>query len=194
MCETRAPVRRALILDEVVTDFRYARRCQEYYRLKPDLSTFGKALGAGFPDRCGRGPARDSRPNALVRQHGLALWDLQRTSPDDERDRSEPRLCSARKVPTVSSTPSERQPLPACAKSFAVAESRPSCKASARCSRSTSRSARSSTTTGTTAGYVDPKRYSRFVHLLLDHGIYMTPSNGLHWIISTKHTDMTWKR
>jgi len=26
------------------------------------------------------------------------------------------------------------------------------------------------------------------VHGLLDRGIYMTPSNGLHWIISTAHT------
>jgi glutamate-1-semialdehyde 2,1-aminomutase len=37
--------------------------------------------------------------------------------------------------------------------------------------------------------YVDTKFYSRFVHQLLDRGIYMTPSNGLHWIISTAHTD-----
>src|SRR5581483_1755107 len=37
--------------------------------------------------------------------------------------------------------------------------------------------------------YVDTQRYSRFVHRLLDRGIYMTPSNGLHWIISTAHTD-----
>src|SRR5579872_1976381 len=37
--------------------------------------------------------------------------------------------------------------------------------------------------------YVDTARYSRFVHLLLDRGIYMTPSNGLHWIISTAHTE-----
>ncbi|HEY7096888.1 MAG TPA: hypothetical protein VH437_09195, partial [Terriglobales bacterium] len=36
--------------------------------------------------------------------------------------------------------------------------------------------------------YVDTRKYSRFVHLLLDRGIYMTPSNGLHWIISTAHT------
>ena len=36
--------------------------------------------------------------------------------------------------------------------------------------------------------YVDTKKYSRFVHALLDRGIYMTPSNGLHWIISTAHT------
>lgn len=37
--------------------------------------------------------------------------------------------------------------------------------------------------------YADTKLYSRFVQRLLDHGIYMTPSNGLHWIISTAHTD-----
>jgi glutamate-1-semialdehyde 2,1-aminomutase len=36
--------------------------------------------------------------------------------------------------------------------------------------------------------YVDTSKYSRFVHGLLDRGIYMTPSNGLHWIISTAHT------
>ena len=36
--------------------------------------------------------------------------------------------------------------------------------------------------------YADTERYSRFIHSLLDRGIYMTPSNGLHWIISTAHT------
>ena len=36
--------------------------------------------------------------------------------------------------------------------------------------------------------YADTTKYSRFVHGLLDRGIYMTPSNGLHWIISTAHT------
>jgi glutamate-1-semialdehyde 2,1-aminomutase len=35
----------------------------------------------------------------------------------------------------------------------------------------------------------DTEKYSRFVHALLDRGIYMTPSNGLHWIISTAHGD-----
>ncbi len=37
--------------------------------------------------------------------------------------------------------------------------------------------------------YVDATHYSHFVHLLLERGIYMTPSNGLHWIISTAHTE-----
>jgi len=37
--------------------------------------------------------------------------------------------------------------------------------------------------------FADTSKYSRFVHALLDRGIYMTPSNGLHWIISTAHTE-----
>ena len=38
-----------LILDEVVTGFRYAPGgCQEYYGITPDISTFGKALGGGI--------------------------------------------------------------------------------------------------------------------------------------------------
>jgi glutamate-1-semialdehyde 2,1-aminomutase len=38
------------ILDETVTGFRIAPGgCQEYYKLSPDLVTFGKALGSGLP-------------------------------------------------------------------------------------------------------------------------------------------------
>jgi glutamate-1-semialdehyde 2,1-aminomutase len=38
------------ILDETVTGFRIAAGgCQEYYHLRPDITTFGKALGAGLP-------------------------------------------------------------------------------------------------------------------------------------------------
>jgi glutamate-1-semialdehyde 2,1-aminomutase len=36
--------------------------------------------------------------------------------------------------------------------------------------------------------YVDSGRYSRFIEALIENGVYMTPSNGLHWIISTAHT------
>jgi glutamate-1-semialdehyde 2,1-aminomutase len=39
-----------LILDEVVTGFRIGLGgCQEYYRITPDLATYGKAFGAGYP-------------------------------------------------------------------------------------------------------------------------------------------------
>src|ERR1700680_2670090 len=46
-----------LILDEVVTGFRYAPGgCQEYYGIQPDISTLGKALGGGFPVGAVAGP------------------------------------------------------------------------------------------------------------------------------------------
>jgi glutamate-1-semialdehyde 2,1-aminomutase len=39
-----------LIFDEVITGFRLARGgAQEYFNITPDLSTFGKILGGGFP-------------------------------------------------------------------------------------------------------------------------------------------------
>jgi len=39
-----------LILDETVTGFRIAAGgCQEYYGVRPDIASFGKALGAGLP-------------------------------------------------------------------------------------------------------------------------------------------------
>jgi glutamate-1-semialdehyde 2,1-aminomutase len=37
--------------------------------------------------------------------------------------------------------------------------------------------------------FAERAKYSRFVHRLHRHGIYMTPSNGLHWTISTAHSD-----
>src|SRR3984957_6737814 len=46
-----------LVFDEVVTGFRYAPGgCQEIYGIRPDISTFGKALGAGFPVGAVAGP------------------------------------------------------------------------------------------------------------------------------------------
>ena len=66
-----------LIFDEVVTGFRYAPGgCQEFYGIKPDLSTFGKAMGAGFPIGAVAGPTLHSRSHALERTHGAALWHL----------------------------------------------------------------------------------------------------------------------
>ena len=51
------------ILDETVTGFRIAPGgCQEYYKLSPDLITFGKALGCGLPVAalCGRAEVMDA--------------------------------------------------------------------------------------------------------------------------------------
>ena len=47
-----------LIFDEVMTGFRVAPGgAQEYYGVRPDISTFAKAIGAGFPLACFGGTA-----------------------------------------------------------------------------------------------------------------------------------------
>src|SRR5207245_9169227 len=46
-----------LILDEVVTGFRYAPdECKKYYSIHPDISTLGNAISAGFPIGAVAGP------------------------------------------------------------------------------------------------------------------------------------------
>ena len=50
-----------LIFDEVVTGFRLALGgAQEYYDIKPDLATFGKAISNGFPLAASRWPSASS--------------------------------------------------------------------------------------------------------------------------------------
>ena len=59
-----------LILDEVVTGFRYAPGgCQEYYGIQPDISTFGKALGPVFP----LAPSR-ARDRFSIACAGVKTW------------------------------------------------------------------------------------------------------------------------
>jgi glutamate-1-semialdehyde 2,1-aminomutase len=178
-----------LILDEVVSGFRYGPAgCQQYYGVKPDISTFGKALGAGFPVGAVAGPRsileRMAWSKSMVLHYGTfnghrltmkvvaANLDL---------------LCAEltyQKLHAVGNAAIaglqevfRRRQVKAIVQGFgpmfqiyfterdAIHDYRDYCK------------------------YVDAKLYSRFVHRLLDRGIYMTPSNGLHWIISTAHTD-----
>jgi glutamate-1-semialdehyde 2,1-aminomutase len=178
-----------LILDEVVTGFRYAPGgCQEYYGVQPDISTFGKALGAGFPVGAVAGPRsileRMRWSEKMVLHYGTfnghrltmkvvaANLDL---------------LCAKdtyRKLHAVGDGAVaglrevfRRGNLKAIVQGFGpmfqiyfterdgIHDYRDYCK------------------------YVDTKLYSRFIHNLLERGIYMTPSNGLHWIISTAHTN-----
>jgi glutamate-1-semialdehyde 2,1-aminomutase len=178
-----------LILDEVVTGFRYAPGgCQEYYGIQPDLSTFGKALGAGFPVGAVAGPRsileRMRWGDKMVLHYGtfnghrltmkVVAANLDLLSAKD----------AYRKLHAVGDTAIaglrdvfRRRKVKAIVQGFgpmfqiyftgrdAIHDYRDYCT------------------------YVDTARYSRFVHSLLEHGIYMTPSNGLHWIISTVHTE-----
>jgi glutamate-1-semialdehyde 2,1-aminomutase len=180
-----------LILDEVVTGFRYAPGgCQELFAVQPDLSTFGKALGAGFPIGAVAGPRSILESlrwsGGMVLHYGtfnghrltmnVVATNLDLLSADDNaafrriRAIGDAAISGLRHVFT-------RRGIQAVVQGFgpmfqvyftgrdAIHDYREYC------------------------AFADKDKYSRFVHLLLERGIYMTPSNGLHWIISTAHGD-----
>lgn len=178
-----------LIFDEVVTGFRYAPGgCQQLYGIKPDLSTFGKALGAGFPIGAVAGPRslldRLKWGEHMVLHYGTfnghrltmkvvaANLDLLclKGAYNKFHAIGDAVIAALRDV-------FRRRGVKAIVQGFgpmfqiyfterdAIHDYRDYCT------------------------YVDTDRYSRLIHLLLERGIYMTPSNGLHWIISTVHTD-----
>jgi glutamate-1-semialdehyde 2,1-aminomutase len=178
-----------LIFDEVVTGFRYAPGgCQEYYGVRPDISTFGKALGAGFPIgavagrrailermRWGEkmvlhyGTFNGHRLTMKVVAANLGLLSAEGTY-RRLQSLGNAAIAALREV-------LRRRRVKAIVQGFGpmfqiyfterdvIHDYRDYCT------------------------YVDTQRYSRFVHLLLERGVYMTPSNGLHWIISTAHTE-----
>ena len=178
-----------LTLDEVVTGFRYAPGgCQQYYGVKPDLSTFGKALGAGFPVGAVAGPRsildRMGWSEHMVLHYGtfnghrltmkVIAANLDMLSAENAYRKlhavGDAAIAGLREV-------FRRRGVNAVVQGFGpmfqiyfterdgIRDYRDYCR------------------------YVDTKLYSRFVHLLLERGIYMTPSNGLHWIISSAHTE-----
>jgi glutamate-1-semialdehyde 2,1-aminomutase len=177
------------ILDEVVTGFRYAPGgCQQYYGVTPDISTFGKALGAGFPVGAVAGPRsildrmRSSENRVLhygtFNGHRLTMkvvaanLDLLSAAGAHKKLHAagDAAIAGLRDV-------FQRRGIKAIVQGFGpmfqiyfterpvIHDYRDYCAC------------------------VDTQRYSHFVHQLLERGIYMTPSNGLHWIISTAHTE-----
>jgi glutamate-1-semialdehyde 2,1-aminomutase len=182
------------ILDEVVTGFRYAPGgCQEYYGLKPDLSSFGKALGAGFPV----GAVAGSRAildhmrwgDHMVLHYGtfnghrLTMKVIAANLDLLSANGVYPKLHAIGDAAIAGLRDIfRRRKIKAIVQGFgpmfqiyfternAIHDYRDYCS------------------------YADAGRYSRFVHALLKRGIYMTPSNGLHWIISTAHTESNIER
>ena len=178
-----------LIFDEVVTGFRYAPGgCQQLFGIRPDLSTFGKALGAGFPIGAVAGPSailnRLTWSDSMVLHYGTfnghrltmkvvaANLDLLMANNGAAYKRlNELGDAAIRGLRDVF----RRRKVPAIVQGFGpmfqiyfterpvIHDYRDYCT------------------------HVDTRKYSYFVHMLLERGIYMTPSNGLHWIISTAH-------
>jgi len=177
------------ILDEVVTGFRYAPGgCQEYYNLQPDLSTFGKALGAGFPVGAVTGPRaildRMQWGDNMVLHYGtfnghrltmnVVAANLDLLAADgaymklhaigDLAIKGLRGIFAKHKINALVQGFGPMFQIYFTERDY-IFDYRDYCS------------------------FVDTKRYSQFVHNLIDQGIYMTPSNGLHWIISTAHTD-----
>ena len=190
VCELAHEYGALFILDEVVTGFRYAPGgCQQHYNLTPDLSTFGKALGAGFPVGAVAGPRtildRMCWGSNMVLHYGtfnghrltmrVIAANLDMLAANEGavykqiHEIGDAAIAGLRDV-------FRRRKIDAIVQGFgpmfqiyftgrdAIRDYRDYCQ------------------------YADTAKYSRFVHGLLDRGIYMTPSNGLHWIISTAHT------
>lgn len=180
-----------LIFDEVVTGFRYAPGgCQELYNVRPDLSTFGKALGAGFPIGAVAGPHaildHMTWRDGMVLHYGtfnghrltmkVVACNLDLLMADDKAAYRRLYQLGDAAIASLRSVFARRK-VRAIVQGFgpmfqiyfterpAIHDYRDYC------------------------AYVDTQRYSRFVHALLDRGIYMTPSNGLHWIITTAHSE-----
>ena len=180
-----------LILDEVVTGFRYAPGgMQQLWGLKPDLSTFGKAMGAGFPVGAvtGRRKILEQMRWAenMVLHYGtfnghrltmkVIAANLDLLSAEGNAALRKIRNLGDMAISGLRDA-FARHKIKAVVQGFgpmfqiyftdreAIHDYRDYC------------------------AHVDAARYSRFVHLLLGEAIYMTPSNGLHWIISTAHSE-----
>jgi glutamate-1-semialdehyde 2,1-aminomutase len=177
------------ILDETVTGFRIAPGgCQEYYRLSPDLVTFGKALGCGLPVAalCGRAEVMDALQWGGVLHYGThngsrigmyaARANLRVLTRDDNAAfahtwRIAERLCDGltslfrhKGVPAI-----VQRVGPMFQVMFtdqaAIGDYREFCQ------------------------FVDRAAFQKFVLSLFPFGVYMSPSAALHSIVTLAHTD-----
>jgi glutamate-1-semialdehyde 2,1-aminomutase len=178
------------ILDEVVTGFRYAPGgCQELFGIQPDLSTFGKALGAGFPIGAVAGPRailermRWGHDDMVLHYgtfngHRLAM-EVVRTSLD---------LLTANNNAAFAQMASVgNRAIAGLREIFALHEMGAVVQGFGPMFQIYFTDREGIHDYRDYCAYADAQKYSRFVHALLERGVYMTPSNGLHWIISTAH-------
>ncbi|WP_165422763.1 aspartate aminotransferase family protein [Ktedonosporobacter rubrisoli] len=177
------------ILDETVTGFRIAAGgCQQYYQLQPDITTFGKALGAGLPVAgiVGRAEVMEALSWGGVLHYGTqnasriglhaARASLQVLTEDDGAAfhqiwRIADLLCNGLrelfKELGVAAIVQNVGPMLQIlfTERPAISDYREYCQ------------------------YVDRPRYQRFIWELFKHGVYTTPSATLHSIVSLAHSE-----
>lgn len=176
------------ILDEVVTGFRYGRGSyQGMVGLTPDISTFGKALGAGFPVSavCGREDIMQEMQWGRALSYGtfnsarlpmeVVNVNLNEMTKDD---------CAGYKYihelgETLKNGAAKifaEQNVPAIAQGYGpMLQFYFTDKESIRDVREY-------------AAFVDRSKYEIFAHKLLSKGLYVTVSNGLHHCPCLQHT------
>jgi glutamate-1-semialdehyde 2,1-aminomutase len=177
------------ILDETVTGFRIAPGgCAEYYKLMPDLVTFGKALGCGLPVAAfaGRAEIMDALAWGGVLHYGThngsriglhaARASLQKLTENDSAAfrhtwKIADKLCAGlvgvfkkKQLSTIVQRVGPMFQLMFTEKS-SIRDYREFCQ------------------------YVDRKAYQRFVLKLFEYGVYTTPAATLHSIVTLAHTD-----
>ena len=176
------------ILDETVTGFRIALGgCQQHYKLDPDLSTFGKALGAGLPVAAfvGRSEIMESLSWGGVLHYGTqnasrvglfaARANLQVLGDDNVNVFDHTWDIGERLVKGLQKVFKET-------KTSAIVQGVGPMFQILFTEQTEIRDYRDFCT------FVDRDRYRRFVHALFQHGIYMTPASGLHSVTSLAHS------
>ena len=178
-----------LVLDETVTGFRIGPGgCQEHYGIVPDISTFGKALGAGLPVAAlaGRADIMDGLAWGGVLHYGtqnasrVGLFAARANLRELARDGGaafrhmwhigEMLAGGLRRVFEETGTAAIVQGVgPMLQVMFtrrpAIRDYREFC------------------------AYVDRAGYQRFALALFRRGVYMTPSSALHSVASAAHAD-----
>lgn len=178
-----------LILDETVTGCRIGPGgCQQYYGVTPDLSTFGKALGAGLPVAAlvGRAEVMDALAWGGVLHYGThnasriglfaARASLQELCRDGHAGFRHLWRVGEKLVKGLRDVFTQRG-------TAAIVQSVGPMLQIMFTERSAIRDYREY------CAYVDRSRYQRFALTLFKYGVYMTPSAALHSVASLAHTD-----
>lgn len=177
------------ILDETVTGFRIAAGgCQAYYDLQPDISIFGKALGAGLPVAgfVGRAEIMAALAWGGVLHYGtqnasrVGLYAARASLHELSRDQAAAfqhtwrigeKLCQGlRDLFAETGTQAIVQNVGPMLQIMFT-------------DRPAIRNYREFCT------YVDRAKYQKFALALFNYGVYMTPSSALHSVTSLAHTD-----
>lgn len=176
-------------LDETCTGFRLGPGgCAEVYGLAPDIVTFGKALGMGFPLSaiCGRADIMSGLAWGNVMHFGtMNAGRLPCTA-----SLAGLRVLSANDNAGFKALRSNGETLTNALRSLFNSQNRHAviCQSTGPLFQIFFTDSPAIEDFRAYCRYVDTGKYNRFANLLRDEGVYVTPSNTLHSASSTVHT------